>query len=64
MQIVQKLAGYTLGRCRSGAPCHVQEEGRRHAAGAPELCIWKSEAEGVPGCIANGIPEKVANQDL
>ena len=41
MQIVQNLAGYTLGRSRPGAPCHVKEEGSCHAAGTPELCIWK-----------------------
>ena len=29
------------GSCRPGAPCHVQEEGGCHAAGTPELCIWK-----------------------
>jgi DNA polymerase-3 subunit alpha len=35
MQIVQKLAVYTL------APCHVEEKGRGHAEGASEFCIWK-----------------------
>ena len=40
MQIVQKLAGYTLA-VQTGAPCHVKEEGSCHAAGTPELCIWK-----------------------
>ena len=29
------------GPCRPGAPCHVKEEGSCHAAGTPELCIWK-----------------------
>ena len=41
MQIVQKLAGYTLGTKRPGAPCHVEEEGVRHGEGAAELRLWK-----------------------
>ena len=41
MQIVRDLAGYTTGTERSGAPCHVQEKGRGHGEGTPELCLRK-----------------------
>lgn len=61
MQIVRDLAGYTLGRSdllrramskKKGDV--MQKERRNFVYGNPE--------EGVPGCIANGISEKVANK--
>ena len=51
MQIVQKLAGYTLGRSRSAAPCHVQEEGRCACSRSGQNFVYGNEAEGVPGCV-------------
>ena len=61
MQIVQQLAGYTLGRsdivrrAMSKKKAKVMEEERRNFVyGNPEL--------GVPGCVGNGISEKVGNK--
>lgn len=61
MQIVQKLAGYTLGRAdlvrraMSKKKASVMEQERKNF-------VYGNEAEGVPGCIARGIPEKTANK--
>jgi DNA polymerase-3 subunit alpha len=61
MQIVQNLAGYTLGRAdlvrramskKKGDV--MQRERQNFVYGNPE--------EGVPGCIANGISETIANR--
>ena len=60
MQIVQKLAGYTLGRsdlvrrAMSKKKTAVMEKERQNF-------VYGNEAEGVKGCIANGIDEKTAN---
>ena len=61
MQIVQKLAGYTLGRCdlvrraMSKKKAAVMEKERRNF-------VYGNPEEGVPGCIARGISEQVANK--
>ena len=61
MQIVRSLAGYTLGRsdlvrrAMSKKKASVMEKERQNF-------VYGNEAEGVPGCIANGISEKVANK--
>ena len=61
MQIVQNLAGYTLGRsdlvrrAMSKKKADVMEKERRNF-------VYGNEEEGVPGCIARGIPEKTANK--
>ena len=61
MQIVRDLAGYTLGRsdlvrrAMSKKKAEVMEEERQNF-------VYGNEAEGVPGCVANGIDEKVANK--
>ena len=61
MQIVRNLAGYTLGRsdlvrrAMSKKKASVMEKERQNF-------VYGNEEEGVPGCIANGIPEKVANK--
>ena len=61
MQIVQKLAGYTLGRAdlvrraMSKKKAAVMQQERQNF-------VYGNEAEGVPGCIARGISEKVANK--
>ena len=60
MQIVRDLAGYSLGR----------SDLLRRAMGKKKVDVMKKEreiflygdGEGVPGCIANGIEEAVANQ--
>ena len=60
MQIVRDLAGYSLGRsdlvrrAMSKKKVSVMEEERRRF-------VYGDEAEGVKGCIANGIDEAVAN---
>ena len=61
MQIVQKLAGYTLGRsdlvrrAMSKKKASVMEKERQNF-------VYGNPEEGVPGCIANGIPEKTAQK--
>ena len=61
MQIVRDLAGYTWGRsdlvrrAMSKKKAAVMEKERQNF-------VYGNEAEGVPGCIANGISEQVANK--
>ena len=61
MQIVRNLAGYTLGRsdlvrrAMSKKKAAVMEKERQNF-------VYGNEAEDVPGCIANGIPEQTANK--
>ena len=61
MQIVRDLAGYTLGRsdllrrAMSKKKADVMEQERRNF-------VYGNPEEGVPGCIANGISEAVANR--
>ena len=61
MQIVRSLAGYTLGRsdlvrrAMSKKKAAVMEKERQNF-------VYGNEAEGVPGCIANGISEQTANK--
>ncbi len=61
MQIVQKLAGYTLGRsdlvrrAMSKKKASVMQKERQNF-------VYGNEEEQVPGCIARGIPERVANK--
>ena len=61
MQIVRDLAGYTLGRsdllrrAMSKKKADVMEKERQNF-------VYGNPEEGVPGCIANGISEKVANK--
>ncbi len=60
MQIVRDLAGYTMGRsdlvrrAMSKKKGSVMEKERRNF-------VYGNPEEGVPGCVANGIDEKVAN---
>ncbi len=61
MQIVRDLAGYTLGRsdlvrrAMSKKKQSVMEQERKNF-------VYGNPEENVPGCIANGIDEKVANK--
>ena len=61
MQIVRNLAGYSFGRsdlvrrAMSKKKAKVMEAERQNF-------IYGNEEEGVRGCIANGIPENVANK--
>ena len=61
MQIVQKLAGYTLGRAdlvrraMSKKKAAVMQQERQNF-------VYGNEEEGVPGCISRGIQENVANK--
>ena len=60
MQIVRDLAGYTMGRsdlvrrAMSKKKTAVMEKERQNF-------VYGNEAEGVKGCIANGISESIAN---
>ncbi len=59
MQIVRELGGYTMGRsdlvrrAMSKKKAYVMEKER-------ENFVHGNAQEGVPGCVANGIPEAVA----
>ena len=61
MQIVQALAGYTLGRsdllrrAMSKKKGDVMQKERK-------IFVYGDEETGVPGCIKNGIDEKTANK--
>ncbi len=61
MQIVRDLGGYTLGRsdlvrrAMSKKKASVMEKERQNF-------VYGNEAEGVKGCIANGIDERTAQQ--
>jgi len=61
MQIVRDLAGYTLGRsdllrrAMSKKKADVMEKER-------QIFVYGDPEDGVPGCIANGISEEVANK--
>lgn len=61
MQIVRDLGGYTLGRsdllrrAMSKKKQEVMEKER-------QSFVYGNPEENVPGCIANGIPENVANK--
>lgn len=61
MQIVQQLAGYTLGRAdlvrraMSKKKASVMQKERQNF-------VYGNEEEHVPGCIKRGIPEAVANK--
>ena len=61
MQIVRDLAGYTMGRsdevrrAMSKKKAHVMEMERKNF-------VYGNEAEGIKGCINNGIEESVANK--
>ncbi len=60
MQIVRDLAGYSMGRsdlvrrAMSKKKTSVMEKERQNF-------VYGNEAEGIPGCIAKGISERVAN---
>ncbi|SFG55459.1 DNA polymerase-3 subunit alpha [Lachnospiraceae bacterium C7] len=61
MQIVQKLAGYTMGqadnirRAMSKKKQHVIDEGRKSF-------VYGDESQQIKGCVANGISEEAANK--
>lgn len=61
MQIVRELGGYTLGRsdllrrAMSKKKAEVMEKERK-------AFVYGNEEEGVPGCIKNGIDERIANK--
>lgn len=61
MQIVRDLAGYSMGRsdlvrrAMSKKKADVMEKERQNF-------VYGNKEEGVPGCIAKGIPEEVANR--
>ena len=61
MQIVRELAGYTLGRsdlvrrAMSKKKGSVMEKERKNF-------VYGNQEEGVPGCVSNGIEERIANK--
>ena len=61
MQIVRELAGYSLGRSDMVRRA-MSKKKTDVMAREREKFIHGDEAEGVPGCIKNGISEDVANK--
>ena len=61
MQIVQKLAGYTLGRADLGRRAMSKKKAAVMQQERQNF-VYGNEAEGVPGCISRGIQENVANK--
>ena len=61
MQIVMKLAGYTLGRSDLVRRAMSKKKGDVMQKERANF-IYGNEEEGVEGCIRRGIPEKVASQ--
>ena len=61
MQIVMKLAGYTLGRSDLVRRAMSKKKGDVMARERKNF-VYGSDEEGVEGCIRRGIPEEVANQ--
>ena len=60
MQIVMKLAGYTLGRSDLVRRAMSKKKGDVMARERANF-VYGNEQEGVEGCIKRGIPEDVAN---
>ena len=61
MQIVMKLAGYTLGRSDLVRRAMSKKKGDVMLKERKNF-VYGNEEEGIPGCIKNGIDEKTANQ--
>ena len=61
MQIVRDLAGYTLGRSDLVRRAMSKKKGDVMQTERQNF-VYGNEEEGVPGCIANGISEQVANK--
>ena len=61
MQIVRDLAGYTLGRSDLVRRAMSKKKGDVMQRERQNF-VYGNEEEGVPGCIANGISEHVANK--
>ena len=61
MQIVRNLGGYTLGRSDLVRRAMSKKKAAVMAKERQNF-VYGNEEEGVPGCIANGISEQVANK--
>jgi DNA polymerase-3 subunit alpha len=61
MQIVRELAGYTLGRSDLVRRAMSKKKASVMAKESQNF-VYGNEEEGVPGCIANGISEEIANK--
>lgn len=61
MQIVRDLAGYTLGRSDLVRRAMAKKKAAVMAKERQNF-VYGNPEEGVPGCITNGIDEKVANK--
>ncbi|MDD3402108.1 MAG: DNA polymerase III subunit alpha [Hespellia sp.] len=61
MQIVQELAGYTLGRADMVRRAMSKKKGDVMQK-ERENFVYGNAEENVPGCVKNGIDEKIANK--
>ncbi|SHK20859.1 DNA polymerase III subunit alpha [Hespellia stercorisuis] len=61
MQIVQELAGYTLGRADMVRRAMSKKKGDVMKMERQNF-VYGNDESGVPGCVKNGIDEKVANK--
>ncbi len=61
MQIVRNLAGYSFGRSDLVRRAMAKKKAAVMAQERKNF-VYGNEAEGVPGCVANGIAEQTANK--
>ena len=61
MQIVQRLAGYTLGRSDLLRRAMSKKKASVMAS-ERQFFVYGDPEKGVPGCVGNGIPENIANK--
>ena len=61
MQIVRDLAGYSLGRSDLVRRAMSKKKGDVMQRERQNF-VYGNEEEGIPGCVKNGIDEKVANK--
>ena len=60
MQIVQKLAGYTMGQADNIR--RAMSKKKQYVIDAErQSFVYGDEERGIKGCVANGIDEKAAN---
>ncbi len=60
MQIVQNLAGFSMGRADNVRRAMSKKKDKVMQA-ERQVFVYGSEEDHVPGCVKNGIPEDVAN---
>ena len=62
MQIVQNLAGYTMGQADNIRRAMSKKKAVCHWCRSARISFTEMRKQGIKGCIANGISEKAANK--